>query len=152
MTEAGHDSARHERDRVAWRLGAWIARLVGACERHAIAVVSAAALLAAAALGYTATHFAIDTDTAKLIDEDVPWRKREAAFAASFPHRVDLIAIVVDGATPEIAEHAAANLTARLAGERDAFHAVWRPDGGPFSTARGCCSSRRRRSPRRWSD
>ena len=48
MTEAGHDSARHERDRVAWRLGAWIARLVGACERHAIAVVSAAALLAAA--------------------------------------------------------------------------------------------------------
>jgi len=132
VSDVRPDPARHERDRVAWRLGAWIARLVAACERHAIAVVVAAALLAVAALAYTATHFAIDTDTAKLIDEDVPWRKREAAFAASFPHRVDLIAIVVDGATPEIAEHAAASLTARLARERDAFHAVWRPDGGAF--------------------
>jgi hopanoid biosynthesis associated RND transporter like protein HpnN len=132
VSDSGDDSLRHPRDRGAWRLGVWIARLVAACERRAIAVAVGAGLLAAAALAYTATHFAIDTDTAKLIDEDVPWRAREAAFAASFPHRVDLIAIVVDGATPESAEYAAASLTARLAGERDAFHAVWRPDGGAF--------------------
>ena len=132
MSDVQRDPAPHERDRFAGRLGAWIARTVGACERHALVVLVAFAVLSVVALGYTATHFAIDTDTAKLIDEDVPWRKREAAFAASFPHRVDLIAIVVDGATPESADHAAASLAERLARERDALHAVWRPDGGPF--------------------
>jgi hopanoid biosynthesis associated RND transporter like protein HpnN len=112
--------------------GAHIARLVSLCARHAIAVIVAAAIVTCGALAYTATHFAIDTDTAKLIAEDVGWRHRELAFAAAFPHRVDLIAIVVDGTTPEIAEQAAALLTGRLGRDHDAFHAVWRPDGGEF--------------------
>jgi len=89
-------------------------------------------LLCAAALGYVASHVAIDTDTTRLIADDVPWRQRERAFDAAFPRRSDLIAVVVDGATPEAAEQATAQLAQRLAGDRGPFRAVWRPDGGPF--------------------
>ena len=64
-------------------------------------MIAVAAVLCAGAFAYTAEHIAIDTDSAKLIADDVAWRKRELVFDAAFPHRADLIAIVVDGATPE---------------------------------------------------
>ena len=95
-------------------------------------VVIAAMLLTAAALVYVVAYFAIDTDSARLIDDNVPWRQREKAFDAAFPHRTDLIAIVVDGGTPEIAEQATARLAQRLLSDASRYRAVWRPDGGPF--------------------
>ena len=109
-----------------------IARIVRCCSRYPWRVVVLAAAFCACAFVYAVGHFAIDTDTAKLISADVPWRKREIAFDAAFPHRADLIAVVVDGATPELAEHATAALAQRLPSRSEVFRAVWRPDGGPF--------------------
>src|SRR5258705_3305126 len=109
-----------------------IARVVGGCARHPLLVIGAAVALCASAIAYTVAHIAIDTDSAKLISADVAWRKRELAFDAAFPHRAHLIAIVVDGATPELAEEATATLTKRLASGAQPFRAVWRPDGGEF--------------------
>ena len=114
-----------------------IGQIVAACARRAWLVILVAAALCAGAFTYIAGHFAIDTDSAKLIAEDVPWRKRELSFSAAFPHRVDLIAIVVDGATPELAEQAAAALTERLSSDTRLFRAVWRPDGGAFFDREG---------------
>src|SRR5689334_22628682 len=114
-----------------------IEHVVGACSRRRFVVVAVAVLIAAVASTYVARHFAIDTDTAKLIAADAPWRQSELAFDAAFPHRGDLIAIVVDGATPELAERATAELTRRIAGTRGLFRAVWRPDGGPFFDRNG---------------
>jgi hopanoid biosynthesis associated RND transporter like protein HpnN len=111
---------------------ALIARVVAACVRRPWALLGLAAALCACALYYVVANFAMDTDAVKLVSEDLPWRKREQAFDAAFPHRTDLIAIVIDAATPEQAEHAAATLAARLAGDRARFRRVWRPDGGPF--------------------
>src|SRR5262249_2096937 len=56
----------------------------------------------------------------------------ELALDRAFPYRADLIAVVIDAATPEAAEDAAASLAARLASEKTMFRAVWRPDGGAF--------------------
>jgi len=109
-----------------------VMRVVSACTRRAAIVIAIAALLCAGGYAYVAANFAIDTDSSKLIAETVPWRQRELAFAAAFPRRVDLIAVVVDGATPELAEQATASLAERLAGDSRHFRAVWRPDGGPF--------------------
>ncbi|HLW11542.1 MAG TPA: hopanoid biosynthesis-associated RND transporter HpnN, partial [Casimicrobiaceae bacterium] len=95
-------------------------------------MIALAALLCAGGYLYVASHFAMDTDSSKLIAETVPWRQRELAFAAAFPRRVDLIAVVVDAATPELAERATASLAERLAGDDRHFRAVWRPDGGSF--------------------
>jgi len=114
-----------------------IRRTVIACAARPLPVVIVAALVFAVALAYVLTHFAIDTDAAKLISADVAWRKQELAFTKAFPQRSDLIAVVVDAATPEQAEMAAAQLTRRLEGAHDVFRAVSRPDGGPFFEREG---------------
>jgi hypothetical protein len=107
-------------------------RIVGACARHALLVIGVALVLCAGAFAYSATHIAIDTDSTKLISSELPWRQREIVFDAAFPHRVDLIAVVIDGATPELAEAAAAAITQRLSAQTQVVRAVWRPDGGPY--------------------
>ena len=109
-----------------------IATAVAACARRHWLVIATAVAVCSAALVYDVRYIAIDTDTTHLIAEDVAWRRHELALDAAFPHRTDLIAVVVDAATPELAERGAATLTARLADRPAFFHSVWRPDGGPF--------------------
>jgi hopanoid biosynthesis associated RND transporter like protein HpnN len=108
-----------------------------ASARHPLVVIAIAAALAALSVVYVARNFAIDTDSAKLISAKVEWRVRSAAFDAAFPQHTDLIAIVVDGATPDLAERASATLAAALAARSDLFHVVRRPDGGPFFEKNG---------------
>jgi hopanoid biosynthesis associated RND transporter like protein HpnN len=107
-------------------------QVVAACARRPWLVIAVAAVLCAGAFAYTANHIAIDTDSTRLIAEDVAWRKRELVFDAAFPQRADLIAVVVDGATPELAEQSTAALVEQLSSRTELFRAVWRPDGGAF--------------------
>jgi hopanoid biosynthesis associated RND transporter like protein HpnN len=107
------------------------------CATRPWRVLVAAAMLGVIACVYTARHIAIDTDTAKLISPDLSWRQREIDFAKSFPQRVAMIAVVVDGATPDMAEQATAALAQRLVSNTEAIHAVRRPDGGPFFNRAG---------------
>src|SRR6266540_1609803 len=105
-------------------------QVVAACVRSPWPVVIVDAALCAGAFTYTANHIAIETDSTRLIAEEVAWRKREMVFDAAFPQREDLIAVVVDGATPELAEQSTAALAQRLSNQLLFFRAVWRPDGG----------------------
>jgi hopanoid biosynthesis associated RND transporter like protein HpnN len=100
-------------------------------------IVVLAGLLAAAGLAYVATHFAMSTDSSALMSPDVDWRVNERRMDAAFPQNGDNIAIVIDGATPEIAESAAVRLNARLADDRRHFVQVTRPDGGDFFARNG---------------
>ena len=89
--------------------------------------------LALGASFYTATHFAMNTDSGKLISADVGWRKREINFDHLFPQQSDLILVVIDGATPELAEAAAAALPPGICARTRACSLTCsRPDGGPF--------------------
>jgi hopanoid biosynthesis associated RND transporter like protein HpnN len=106
--------------------------IVAACARRPWLVILVAGALGASAYWYNVGHIAIDTDSAKLIGEDLAWRKRERVFDAAFPQRADLIAVVVDGATPELAEEATKTLAVRLSSQPGMYRAVRRPDGGPF--------------------
>jgi hopanoid biosynthesis associated RND transporter like protein HpnN len=118
-------------------LRAVIARVVGACAARPWFVLGVAAMLGVVASVYAVRHIAIDTNTANLISPDLPWRQREIDFAKSFPQRVAAIAVVIDGATPDVAEEAAIALTKRLAANTQAFHSLRRPDGGPFFNRAG---------------
>jgi hypothetical protein len=114
-----------------------IAALVDRACRYAVAVVLLAAVLGAAALVYTATHFSIDTDATKLLSPDLPWRQREQVYDAAFPQQSNVIAIVIDGRTAELAERAAAGLAEKLREDPKLFPYVNRPDGGPFFDRNG---------------
>jgi hopanoid biosynthesis associated RND transporter like protein HpnN len=113
------------------------ARLVGlACDRPWL-VAAMGLAIGLAALAWTVTHFAMTTDTDQLLSKSLPYRQREARFDRLFNPEGDRIVVVVDGRTPELAEAAAAALTARLAARPDLFHDVERPDAGPFFEKNG---------------
>ena len=114
-----------------------IERIVCFCCRHALAVIGLCALLGIASALYTDQHFMMNTDSEQLISSHVGWRKREARFDAEFPQQNNLIAVVIDGRTPELAEAAAAKLSARLGADKKLFPIVRRPDGGAFFDQNG---------------
>ena len=114
-----------------------IERIVAFCCRWPRSVIVLCLLLAAAAGWYTSQNFAINTDSEQLIDAKVGWRVRQTHFDAAFPQQSNLTVAVIDGATPELAESAAARLTASLAAKPALFTLVRRPDGGPFFSQNG---------------
>jgi len=113
-----------------------IARCVALCSDRAWIVAVASAMLAIAGAWYSASHFAMSTDTAELLSPKLAWRIRESTFNALFRPRPQIV-IVVDGETPEQSEVAATLLAARLQAEPDMFHDVRRPDAGPFWSHNG---------------
>jgi hopanoid biosynthesis associated RND transporter like protein HpnN len=114
-----------------------IGRLVASSARHAWSVLLLAILLTGVALHYTARHFAMTTDTAELISTDLDWRQRELAYEAAFPQLENLTVVVLDGATPELADAAAARLTDALRARPELFRTVRWPEGDPFFARNG---------------
>jgi uncharacterized protein len=108
-----------------------IARLVSVCIDHALLVVALAIVFGAAMTHYVVGNFSMTTDISALLSPKLAWRVREMAFDTAFPSD-DSIVVVIDGQTPELSEEAAAKLTERLSAQPNLFHAVHRPDGGPF--------------------
>jgi hypothetical protein len=104
---------------------------------HPWTTLAAALALCAAALWFVVGHFDMTSDTAKLISDKVAWRQREIVMDTAFPQNGDSTIAVIDGATPELAEAAAAALTAKLAPNTHLFLSVRRPDGGPFFEREG---------------
>ncbi|MBV8166871.1 MAG: MMPL family transporter [Alphaproteobacteria bacterium] len=111
--------------------------VVDFCRRRALLVALLGVALGVLAGAYTITHIAFDTNTAKLIDSRVAWRQREIAMDRAFPQNTDLLAIVIDAATPDLAEDATDALTKRLKEQPKLFQTVRQPDGGEFFRKNG---------------
>ena len=111
--------------------------LVDLSRRFACLVTLLGVALTAVSGYYASTHLSLDTDIDKLLDQNLPWRKREMAYDKDFPQFSNLIAIVIDGATPDQAEDAAAALAERLKTDPDLFKSVKRPDGSDFFRKNG---------------
>jgi hopanoid biosynthesis associated RND transporter like protein HpnN len=114
-----------------------IGRVVAASTGHPLIVLLVGVVLTGTALVYTARHFAMTANTAGLISPKLEWRQRELAFEAAFPQLENLTMVVIDGATPELADNAARRLAAALRGKPDLFRTVRRPDGGEFFERNG---------------
>jgi hopanoid biosynthesis associated RND transporter like protein HpnN len=115
-------------------LPGWI---VAASCRRPWRVLLLGLLLGAAALLHVGRDFAITTDAAELLSPELEWRRQRAAFNAAFPRQADTIVAVLDAATPELADEAAAALAARLRQDTRHFRAVRLPEGGPFFERNG---------------
>ena len=105
--------------------------------RHAWFVILAFLLVAILSAAYFASHFAITTDSNKLLSSSLTWREQEGALDRAFPWRIDQIIAVVDAATPEAAEEAANTLEDDLSHHADVIRTVSRPDGGEFFARNG---------------
>jgi uncharacterized protein len=111
--------------------------LVDFSRRFACLVTLLGVALTAISAYYASTHLSLDTDIDKLLDPNLPWRKREMAYDKEFPQFSNLIVIVVDGATPDQAEDAAAALAEKLKPDTELFNSVVRPDGSEFFRKNG---------------
>jgi len=118
-------------------IAALIVRLVDAARRRPVVHVVAALMLTLAAGWYAAGHLSIDTNIENLLPSDLAWRQNELALDRAFPQNADLLAVVIDGTTGEIADDAARLLAGRLGAEPTFFKSVRRPDGGPFFDKNG---------------
>src|SRR5207302_2313477 len=107
-----------------------VLQVLGFCTRHPWPVIAIAAVLAIGSALYTATHFAITTDTDQLLPADLPWRQHELAYREAFPQ--DQILVVVQGPTTELVEMAADRLAAELRTRDGRFPSVRRPEGSEF--------------------
>ncbi len=114
-----------------------ITRVVRFSRRNALRVTLGALALTLASGFYAATNLSVDTDTNHLIDPNLPWRQREAEFDRAFPQFTDLILVVIDGETPDLAADSAAALAAKLETQPELFKRVERPDGGEFFQREG---------------
>ena len=111
-------------------------RWVEFCHRHAVAVVIVAVAAAAISGVYAARTLGIDTDTAKMMSAELPWRKAQIEYDRAFPRDLDLT-IVIDAPTSDAAGDAASALAARLAARKDLFTAVQSPTQRPFFRRNG---------------
>jgi hopanoid biosynthesis associated RND transporter like protein HpnN len=114
-----------------------IARVVRiSCQRR-WQVLAASLVLCALAMVFIAGNFRMTSDTTALFSPKVRWRQNEIAMTRAFPQFSDTILVVIDGATPELAERAAGKLTDTLTPDTKHFVGVRRPDGGPFFSKEG---------------
>jgi hypothetical protein len=113
----------------------WIGRVVATSARHPFLVLLLSHLTPVALV--IRPVISPTTDTAQLISTKDKWRQHELAYERAFPSLQWLTIVVIDGATPELAEDAARRLSAALAGKPGLFHTVRRPDGGPFFDRNG---------------
>ena len=113
-------------------LNSAIARIVDVCTRYAWVILVVAGLIAILSGYYTARNFKINTDIAKLISPNLPWRQREEAMTAAFPQSRERILAVVQAPTPELTSGATKALTQKLSQQPDQFRSVHQTGGGQF--------------------
>ncbi len=86
---------------------------------------------------FAAMNLGINSDNVQLVSEDLPARQNYLEFAKSFPNIENVMLVVVDGETPEVAREATHSLRDALAKRPDLFHDVYIPGSGPFFEKHG---------------
>lgn len=112
-------------------------RLVDFARRNAAAIAVVGLLLSLASGFYAATHLTVDTDLDHMLPADVAWRRNEIALDQAFPQNNNLLVVVVDGETGDLADRAARRLADRMRAEPELFRYVRQPDGGDFFERNG---------------
>ena len=114
-----------------------LVRWIALARRGALAVCLLAVAAAAAGLAYSVGNLGINTSTADMLSEELPFRRNFTALEEALPKNVDLLLIAVEAGTPELAEDAAEALAVRLAAQTDRFHSIFYPASHPFFRRNG---------------
>ena len=121
-------AARAEAEARGGLLGRIAVGLVAVSLRKPAITLMVSALLGIAACWVLATRFSLDTDALRMFPANLAWRQAEKSIDTAFPQRDNTIAIVIDGATPDIADRASAALTAALRADMRGMREVIRAD------------------------
>ena len=86
---------------------------------------------------YAARTVKINSDTADMLSAELDFRQLNIELRGTFPKQARDLVVVIDGATPEQAERAAARMRAEIARRPDLFRSVFHPQGDPFFRRNG---------------
>lgn len=100
--------------------------------RRATWIVVATPFVAGALLLYTVRNLGVDTDTSRMVSDDLEYRRAYLAYQAEFPIHQGEVLVLVEGVTPDVAEDAARALATELRRDTAVFESVYRPGGGRF--------------------
>ena len=100
----------------------------GFVQQAGAAVLVVIFALAFFAVRYTAANLSMNTDTEHMLSEDLIWRKLDQEYEKHFPQYDNNILIVLEAATPDQAQDAAALLYERLKPEQALFEFVFYPN------------------------
>ncbi len=114
----------------------FISRIVDVCLRFPRSVVVLGLLIAIASGVYAARHFAITSDIDSLLSKDLPWRKRGIVFEDAFK-RFQIIDVVLEAPTPELAAAATDALTSALKRDKTHFKTVTNSSAADFFARNG---------------
>jgi hopanoid biosynthesis associated RND transporter like protein HpnN len=116
---------------------AFLGRWVGAACRFSWTVVALAVFIAGYGLWYSANNLGMNVDTAGMLSRKLDWQMRSEAVSQAFPQYSDNILIVIDGATPDMADDAAGLAIAFMKERPKLFHTIYDPEGNPFFRKNG---------------
>lgn len=105
--------------------------------RFAWATVIGSLLLAVAAAVYFVSSFHMNTSTEDMLSPELRFRQLSRELEREFPTQSDVLLIVVEGRTPDLADDAATALAARLELRPDLFSHVFYPQGSAFFRENG---------------
>jgi hopanoid biosynthesis associated RND transporter like protein HpnN len=114
----------------------FISRIVDVCLRFPRSIVIAGILLAVLSGAYAVTHFALNSDIDALLSKDLPWRQRGDAFDNAF-RRFQIIDVVLDAPTPELAAAATDALSTALRKDATHFKSVTNSSAADFFARNG---------------
>src|SRR5437763_9615397 len=114
----------------------FISTIVDFCLRFPRSVVVVGLLLALGGGVYAASHFAITSDIDSLLSKDLPWRQRSIVFEDAF-RRFEIVDVVIDAPTPELAAGATDALTAAFRKDTAHFKSVTNSSAVDFFTRNG---------------
>ncbi|NOQ64708.1 MAG: MMPL family transporter [Methyloprofundus sp.] len=94
-------------------------------------------LICAASADYTIHNLGVNTDTSKLLSQDLPFQKNRARWEKAFPQDASTIQLVVESPTAEQTTRAARLLAQRLKENTELFEYVYIPDNNEFLNQQG---------------
>jgi hopanoid biosynthesis associated RND transporter like protein HpnN len=115
------------------RLAAWSNAILARPRVTACATL----LLGVLAAAYAAGNLGVNTDTANMIADTLPWRQHFNEFRDTFPIRDRNLLIVIDAPTPTDADRFAAALLAELRREPERYHSPLLAGEGEFFERNG---------------
>jgi hopanoid biosynthesis associated RND transporter like protein HpnN len=124
-------------DRIEEALGQVLVRWVRFVSNRARSVLALIGVTTAALFVYAGLTLGINSDNVSLIADHIDARRNYLEFARSFPNIENVMLVVIDGETPEIARDATESLREALSGRPDLFRDVYIPGSGPFFEKNG---------------
>ncbi len=124
-------------DRFEEALARALIRWVRAVSDRARPVVTLITIATLGLLAYGGLTLGINSDNVTLVAEHLPARQNYLEFARSFPNIENVMLVVIDGETPEVAREATTELRDALAARPDLFHDVYIPGSGRFFERHG---------------